>query len=91
MSSLDDSGALMPSKLALQSPQLEQGLDDIEGFMGDGQWNEPASYDLGMGAFTPYPTHLTNAYGNMQAMQDFGGNGLDPMEVDFNKFIQVAT
>ena len=90
MSGFSDPETLLRSRFAMQTPQLQQNLDEVADMMGNNQWDEsPSAYELSVGGLTSYPQQLQNAFGNVQGMQDFGS--LDTMDIDFNKFIQVAT
>ena len=84
---LSDPELIMRSKYAMQTPQLQQNLEDVAEMMESAQWDDSfGTYELGMNGITSYPQQ----FGNLQGMQDLGGS-LDPMDIEFNKFIQVAT
>ena len=81
MPTFSEPEAIMRSKYAMQTPQLQE-LDEVVELMGNDRWDDPQSqYDLNMGLMS-YPQQLSNAFG----IQD-----LDPMEIEFQNFIQVAT
>lgn len=87
MSTYSEPEAIMRSKYALQTPQL-QDLDDVADMIENNRWDDPqAPYDLSMG-LTSYPQQLSNAFGSMQGIQDFDPMMTDP---DFQRFIAVAT
>ena len=78
--------AIVRSQFAVQTLKVEQNMDDVAKAMENSLWNESfGRYDLSMNGVTSY----LQPYGSMQ-MQDFGGS-IDPMDLEFNKFIQVAT
>lgn len=88
---LSNPEALLRSKFALQAPQLPNSLDDVEDIMNSPQWDDStAAFDLNMNSWTSFPQQLSPGFG-LQGMPDFGVNLSDPMDVDFSKYIQVAT
>lgn len=86
---------IMRSNYAMQTPDMQQGLSDIENIFSNNLFDASAlSYEANFAGMpmTSYPQQLSNAFGgSMQSMQDFGP-GLDPTnDVEFSKFIQVTT
>lgn len=82
---------LFRSKYAMEPPQLQNSLDNVSDILTSTQWDDsPAPYDLSIGGLGSYPQQLSSGFGAMPT-QDFGATSLDPMDLDFSKFIQVAT
>jgi len=81
--------ALMQTKFAMQTPNVQQSLSQLEDMMTDGQFDSSLTgYDANFGALplSSYSQQFSNPY--VGAMPDF--NVLDPMELDFNRYL-VAT
>lgn len=88
-SSMSSPNALMRSKFAMQVPQIQSSLDDIPDVMQNDHWEDsPLSYDFNMNGLTSYPQQYSNPFG-YQGLSDL--TSMDPMDLEFNKFIQVAT
>ncbi|KAK5699847.1 Fluconazole resistance protein 1 [Elasticomyces elasticus] len=85
----EQSEALMQTKFAMQTPNVQQSLSQLEDMMTDGQFDSSLTgYDANFGALplSSYSQQFSNPY--VGAMPDF--NVLDPMELDFNRYL-VAT
>ncbi|TKA71619.1 hypothetical protein B0A55_07249, partial [Friedmanniomyces simplex] len=81
------------TRYAMQAPHIHQSLSQLEDYMANGQFEaSPAGYDDASCCSLPmtsYPQQFANnAFGG--GMQDFN-NSLDPMDLEFSKFIQVTT
>ena len=93
---MSSASQIMRSKYALQTPQLQQSIPDMDQFFSQNSHLFDASTALGCDvnfdgmAMTSYPP-FTYDGGMQQSLQDFGA-GVDPMsDVDFNKYVQVTT
>jgi len=79
------SGQIIKSKFALQAPELHQSITDMENIFATTNFEaQSAGYDTDFGTtMTSYPPQF-----NIAAMQDFS---MDPMDLEFAKYIQVTT
>ncbi|KAK0247087.1 hypothetical protein B0A54_17066 [Friedmanniomyces endolithicus] len=90
MSEANNVQVLMQSRFAMQTPNVQQSLSQLEDMIANGQFEPSAAgYDPSFGSLpmTSYPQHFSNSFGS--SMPDF--NPLDPMDLEFSKFIQVTT
>lgn len=90
---MSNPASIMRSRFAMQAPELNsQSLQSIASSM-DGygqQWDTSAmSYDTPMTPSFGQQLPASMAYGSAQGMQEY--TSLDPMDLDFSKFIQVQT
>lgn len=79
--------SLMKSDFAIQTPQLQQNVGDVDDMMDTIDWNDPyPSFDLNMTGVNAYTPQLQSMYGAIPGLQDFPEN-----EADFNRFISVTS
>ena len=92
LSGLGNPEAIMRSKFAMQAPQLQQAFSEaMPDMMTAEDWIEPADrYDSPLNSFTSFPNQFTSPYGNFPCLNDFGSS-VDPMDLEFNQWIQVST
>ena len=87
--SMPNPQSIMKSNFALQVPQLQQGLENVDAMMDTMQWDDsPISYDLDMSDMASYSQQMQ--YGVIAGLQDYGF-GPEGVDSDFNRFIQVST
>lgn len=77
----------MRSKFAMMPPHIMDEPDTVADIIGTDEWAEAnAQYDLGMNSFSSYAQPIPNLFSGLSAYSDV----LDPMEIEFNKWVQVG-
>ena len=85
MTTFSEPEAMIRSKYAIQTP-IFQDLDDAI----DSRWDDPqAIFDMNMG-LNSYPQQFSNSYSGFTGMNDLAPT-MDPMDIEFQRFISVAT
>ena len=88
VSELSNPEDMLRSRFALQAPQLQSNLDEVNNMLDAGQWDDsPASYGFGMSDLTSCTQQRYNPYDGLSTMPMYG----DPIDMDFSRFIQVVT
>lgn len=88
MATFNEPEAIMRSKYALQTPQL-QDFDDMGDILNNQKW-EDLQNQYNPGLMSSYPQQLAHLFPGMQGIADYGNN-LDTMELEFGNFIQVGS
>jgi hypothetical protein len=89
MATFSEPEAIMRSKYALQTPQL-QDLDDVSDILVNQRWEDSQLHFGPSAGLMSYPQQLAHLFPGMQGMPDLGNN-LDSMELEFGNFIQVGS
>ena len=74
--------AMTRSRFAMEAPQPQSNLEDVDSVMGGGFWDDFATTDL-----TSFPAHMPSIW--EIALPSGAPAYIDPIELDYRRFCQV--
>jgi hypothetical protein len=84
----NEAAELMRASAALKTPQFDQGLEQVNDFLANGQWNDALDpYELGLG-INSYQQSFNGGFNQFPGMQDYTMSTMD-IDSDFKQFIAV--